>query len=118
MGYYANHLHGIITINDQGMRIGGSRTASTKSTTSRKPLGRLIVAFKTVSTKQINALRNTNGEIVWQRNFFDHIIRNQEDIDRIRRYIQNNPIGWLKGIDKYAPTGRKIRGFGISSDSL
>ena len=40
-----------------------------------KPLGRLIEAIKTVSTKQINTLRGTPGTPVWQRNYYEHVIR-------------------------------------------
>ena len=77
-----NHFHGIICIHD---RRGGSRTAPTI-----KPLGRLIGAFKTVSTKQINQMRNTPGAQLWQRSFHDHIIRDEYDLDRVREYIHNN----------------------------
>src|SRR3990172_5929234 len=50
-----NHLHGIIVIRD--VRRGGSRTAPTDRPPAFKPLGRLIAAFKTVSTRRINAIR-------------------------------------------------------------
>jgi putative transposase len=78
-----NHFHGIIVIVDnaddsqmdrddlRGGR-GGSRgeTAPTDApgAVKRKPLGRLIGAFKTVSTKNINLARKTEGCVVWQRN--------------------------------------------------
>ena len=68
----------------------GSRTAPTK----RKPLGRLIGAFKTVSTKQINELRNKKSPPVWQRNYYDHIIRNEKSLNRIKEYIIKNPLKW------------------------
>ncbi len=67
-----NHLHGVIMIDDIGR--GGSRTAPTDMA-KRKPLGRLIGAFKTVSTKQINILRGMSGAPVWQRNYYEHVIR-------------------------------------------
>jgi len=73
------------------VRRGGSRTAPTKK---RKPLGRLIGAFKTVSTKQINAIQDTPGTRLWQRNYYEHIIRNDHDLDRVREYVINNPKNW------------------------
>jgi REP element-mobilizing transposase RayT len=107
-----NHLHGIITIQDDLGR-GGSRTALTPpaptipSTEKRKPLGRLVGAFKTVSTKRINELRRTAGFTVWHRNYYEHIIRSEKAMNRIREYIFNNPLRWefdrenLKGqVDK------------------
>jgi putative transposase len=68
------------------------RTAPTK----RKPLGRLIGAFKTVSAKQINRLRGTPGQPVWQRNYYEHVIRNEMDLQETPEYIQNNLLKWLE----------------------
>jgi len=46
-----------------------------------------------VSTRKINHLRGgTSGKPVWQRNYYEHIIRDEADLDRIRKYIQDNPI--------------------------
>ena len=86
-----NHLHGILVIHDDGR--GGSRPAPTPI--KRKPLGGLIGAFKTISTKQINILRDTEGQVVWQRNYYEHIIRNEPEMDRITRYIESNPSAWM-----------------------
>ena len=83
-----NHIHGIICINDDRSR-GGSRTAPT---IKRKPLGRLIGAFKTVSTKQINLIRQTSGNQFWQRNYYEHIIRDENALYGIRKYILENPL--------------------------
>ena len=59
-----------------------------------KPLGRLIGAFKTVSTKEINLMRGTPGVAFWQRSFYDHVIRSDHDLNRIRAYIRYNPLHW------------------------
>ena len=92
-----NHFHGILFID----RRGGSRTAQQEDSSQRsqegakrKPLGRLIGAFKTVSTKQINELRNTPGVRFWQRNYYEHIVRNERELNNIRQYIINNPLHW------------------------
>ena len=45
-------------------------------------------------TKQINQLRNTPAIHIWQRNYFEHIIRNDEELKCIREYIINNPLKW------------------------
>jgi REP element-mobilizing transposase RayT len=86
-----NHLHGLVVIGDTCR--GGSRTAPT-ARVKRKPLGRLIGAFKTVSTKRINELRGTPGATVWQRNYYEHIIRDEEELNRVRQYIADNPARW------------------------
>ena len=95
-----NHLHGIIVITDgagggrgdDGGRVG-LRTAPT-APAKRKTVGRLVGAFKTVSTKRINEQRGAPGAQVWQRNYYEHIIRDQASLNRIREYIQNNPAQW------------------------
>jgi REP element-mobilizing transposase RayT len=58
-------------------------------------LGQIIAYFKYQSTKEINNVDNT-GTItkLWQRNYYEHIIRNERDLERIREYITNNPANW------------------------
>ena len=87
-----NHLHGIIVIEDKCR--GGSRTAPTNAP-KKKSLGLLIGAFKTTSTKRINHLRQSPGAIIWQRNYYDHIIANMGELNQIRAYIRKNPQAWL-----------------------
>ena len=90
-----NHLHGIISITSD--RRGGSRTAPTNGGARGapgKPLGRLVGAFKTVSTKKINAIRGTPGATVWQRNYYEHTVRSEASLQSIRQYVLNNPNDW------------------------
>ncbi len=86
-----NHLHGIIVI-DPPCR-GDSRIAPTTPIV-RKHLGRLIGAFKTISTKEINQMRGTTEQPIWQRNYYERIIRNEAELNRIRQYIYDNPANW------------------------
>lgn len=60
-------------------------------------LGSIVGQFKSACTKRIRQKENHN--FAWQANYYDHIIRNQKDLDRIREYIQNNPLKWE--LDKY-----------------
>ncbi len=83
---------------------GGSRTAPTGN---RKPLGRLIGAFKTISTKRVNEIYGIPGTKLWQRNYWEHIIRNESECNRIREYIRNNPTQWE--LDELNP-GRRPEG--------
>ena len=92
-------MHGIIIIRRSGSCIygsgkGGSRTAPTEDTRKCKPLSRLIGAFKTVSTKQINIIRNTPGRKLLQCNYYEHIIRYEEELNHVRHYIAENPVNW------------------------
>ena len=54
----------------------------------------IIRGYKSSVTKQINILRNKPRIPVWQRNYYEHIIRNENDLILIREYIINNPLKW------------------------
>ena len=53
-----------------------------------------MAGFKSIVTKKINILRDSPGTRLWQRNYYEHIIRNQSAMDKIRHYIVNNPLSW------------------------
>ncbi|MGC8770001.1 MAG: transposase [Brevinematia bacterium] len=55
---------------------------------------KIVGRFKMNSAKEINLLRNTPGTSVWQRNYYEHIIRNEKELNNIRKYIINNPLHW------------------------
>jgi REP element-mobilizing transposase RayT len=57
-------------------------------------LPKIVGRFKMNAAKQINQLHQTAGVPVWQRNYYEHIIRNDEDLNKIREYIINNPLNW------------------------
>ncbi len=54
-----------------------------------------MAGFKSAATKRINELRKTPGTKLWQRNYYEHIIRNETKLQKIREYIINNPKNWL-----------------------
>jgi putative transposase len=81
-----NHIHGIITIHE-GKR-AGSKPAPTR------PLSEIVRAFKTYSSRGINELRHSQGVSVWQRNYYEHVIRNENDYHEIGEYIYYNPAKW------------------------
>jgi REP element-mobilizing transposase RayT len=87
-----NHIHGVIWIVSE--RVACLDTSINPCGPKSGSLGAIIGQFKSTVTKQINHLRNTPGKPVWQRNFFDHIIRNENELDAIRKYIQTNPFNW------------------------
>ena len=68
----------------------------------RNSLGLIVHAFKSRSAKRINRLRRTPGAPVWQRNYYEHIVRSEEDLHRIRQYIIDNPAKWAKDQDNPA----------------
>ncbi len=62
-------------------------------------VGAIIGQFKSITAKRINTLRNVPGQPVWQRNYYERIIRDERALNAIRRYILNNPANWTKDAD-------------------
>jgi REP element-mobilizing transposase RayT len=87
-----NHLHGIVTMTDRD--VGATGGSPFPSGPSKRSLGAFIGGFKSVVTTRINQLRGTPGVPVWQRNYYEHIIREGESLNRIRQYIADNPTRW------------------------
>jgi len=56
----------------------------------------IIRGIKSSVTLQINVIRRTPRLPVWQRNYYEHVIRNEIDLEEIREYIQTNPLKWLE----------------------
>ncbi len=111
-----NHIHGIIEINDSTRRGTTLRAQVHSETRSQgayqraptverfgKPTSNtipsIIRGFKSTVTKQINNIRNTPGHPVWQRSYYEHIVRNEKSYNQISEYIRYNPEKWLQ--DKY-----------------
>lgn len=102
-----NHVHGIIVITPDNVGVGlglgldvgaGSEPAPTakppQQTPKRHALPEIIRQLKTFSARRINQQRGTPGVPVWQRNYYEHIIRNDDSLNRIREYITENPARW------------------------
>jgi putative transposase len=87
-----NRIHGIIFLKDVG---AGFKPAPTSCRGQRYALPEIIRAFKTFSSRKINKWREMPGTPVWQRNYYEHVIRKDESLDRIREYIVTNPLRWL-----------------------
>ena len=85
-----NHMHGILLIADNVVG-AGFQPARAKTPSS---LPSLVRAFKTYSAREINLLRGTQGTAVWQRGYYEHVIRNEMDLSRIREYIATNRLKW------------------------
>lgn len=93
-----NHIHGIVVIHITGR--AGSKPAPTIH-----PLSEGIRAFKTYSSRRINELLNNQGKSVWQRNYYEHIIRNENEFKEIGEYILYNPSKWET--DKENPEAKR-----------
>lgn len=92
-----NHVHGILWINnsqksgDEVRRFGNIVASSLSS---------IVRSYKAAVTKEINLICNQTGtSLVWQRNFYEHIIRDENALEKIRKYIAENPLNWQKDPD-------------------
>lgn len=57
-------------------------------------VGAIVLNFKSVTTRSFNRIQRSPGSTIWQRNYYEHIIRSEASLGRIRQYIQNNPLSW------------------------
>ena len=111
-----NHLHGIIVITDAGTtnrhgvkkrNTGNYRRADNRpvgrftgrppvSPTGPKPksVGAVMAGFKSSVTSRVNAYRQSPGLKIWQRNYWEHIIRHETELQTLRQYIITNPASW------------------------
>ena len=129
LDYYTimpNHLHGIIIIEQSIEDVGATRRIEPTDLQSRgelnspttdnsgriqyaptknnfkspsHSLGAIVRGFKSSVTKRLRELRGNSELKIWQRNYYEHIIRNEIDLQNIRQYITLNPLKWE--IDEY-----------------
>lgn len=111
LDYYVimpNHIHGIIIIDNQSVETGNqflkTGHAPSLQKTRKHSLGNIIGSFKSAVTKW--AHKNGSSEFCWQSRFYDRIIRNESELYRIRKYINNNPLQW--DFDKELPENLNI----------
>jgi putative transposase len=104
-----NHLHGIVVLgednpaksteNDVQDDVGAHSCnfvclQAAPLHRAKRSLGSFISQFKATTTKRINQLCDTKGAPVWHPNYYEHVIRDEKDCNRIREYIEYNPQNW------------------------
>jgi len=93
-----NHIHGIIEIVGNGFKPFQNKLTTNKRN-GLKPfptygLSEIVRGFKTFSSKYIN--QKSKHKFTWQKSFYDHIIRNDDELNRISDYIKKNPLLWKR----------------------
>jgi putative transposase len=73
-----------------------------------KSLGAIVRTFKTAAARRISVARRTPGEPVWQRNYYERVIRDEQELGRARQYIRDNPAKWAE--DKHNPANLPTTG--------
>jgi len=86
-----NHFHGIIEL------VGARHAVPTKEAFGKPISGSIPTisrSFKSEITRRINLYRNSPGGKVWQRNYYEHVIRNETEFQAFYDYIYTNPLNW------------------------
>jgi len=116
-----NHIHGILWIRDVGARHSVKAVSATPDScmgrhlertqdilTNASPLpagppsgslGVIVGNFKAVTARRINRLRQVSGAPVWQRNYYERVIRDEQELNVVRQYIGDNPACWAEDME-------------------
>ncbi|MGQ9852492.1 MAG: transposase [Candidatus Oleimicrobiaceae bacterium] len=106
-----NHIHGIIMLTDDhgGATFQRAPTVERFGTPTSDSIPTIVRLFKSATTIRINTHRSTPGAPVWQRNYYGHIIRNENAAERIREYTVLNSLRWA--LDRENPTAASLDDF-------
>ncbi len=102
-----NHIHGILVITGKGEassdKLLRPQSESIKDASPLRPngtipgsVGAIIQNFKSVTSRKINSQLSKAKEPLWHRNYYEHVIRNEQDLQTITDYIMTNPLNWEK----------------------
>jgi putative transposase len=91
-----NHIHGLLAFVGAGLAPPGVSTSAESAARhcGRPTLPDIICAFKSISTRSVNELLRAGGKLLWQRGYYEHIVRDAEDMKNVQRYILENPWKW------------------------
>lgn len=110
-----NHLHGIIVLSDSCRGTGMAETTQIERNAPRVPASEqfaapvkgsiptIVRSYKSSVTQRCQWISRIAHGTIWQRNYYEHIIRSEDELNRIRRYILENPINW--STDRENPEG-------------
>jgi putative transposase len=90
----SNHVHGIIYLASSCRGTARRAPAEEFGKPVATSIPTIVRAYKSAVTKRINELRRTPSASVWQRNYYERVIRNENDLNQIREYIAYNPARW------------------------
>ena len=85
-----NHFHAILWL----FASRGNKVVPPESRLVAGSLGAIVGNFKSITARRINQVRRTPGQPVWQRNYYEHVIRHDKELNAIRQYILDNPANW------------------------
>ncbi len=97
-----NHAHLLVRLSVHADATGAVAVVGRDDRPLVRParsLGSLIAGFKAACTTRINTMRDTAGARVWQRNYYERIVRNERELNALRCYIRENPSNWAADPD-------------------
>ena len=95
-----NHVHFLLLINGwPASVIAEPEKRNGMTNVQSGSVGAIVGSYKSQVTRKINQLRKVRGQTVWQRGYWDRIVRNEKELMRIRQYIIDNPIRWEQDRD-------------------
>jgi putative transposase len=90
-----NHMHAVVWILDKDTSCAAHSSVHLQRTPRvARSLGSFVAGFKATTTRRIKTIQSTPRVKIWQANFYEHIIRNEPELQRIRDYIIGNPAQW------------------------
>lgn len=102
-----NHVHALIVIQDSSKDSAVSNDANNSPIPPQSLLAKVVAHYKYRTTKKINLIRNLPGVRFWQRNYYEHVVRSPESMQKIQDYILANPMRWNEDqLNPSAPPNR------------
>nr|HEV7953398.1 transposase [Candidatus Acidoferrales bacterium] len=96
-----NHVHGLLILNspkskaiEKSANGDGEVGAGLRPARRNSSVSAIIRAFKTFSASKMNSQRGTKGQPVWQRNYFERVVRDGKELQKVQAYIGENPARW------------------------
>ena len=112
-----NHVYGILVVGaalapPKRRKVGaglalpwGGAASSAPTGSASTTLGKVLRVFKSISAIGVNRLLSRSGQSLWQRSYYEHVIRGEESLNRIREYISTNPLRWQLDRENSERTG-------------
>jgi len=105
-----NHIHGIIWISIQALRVEmGNANQTSAAGFLKDSLSSVIASMKSAASRTANRISKQSAGSIWQRSFYDHVIRDESELQVIRQYIIDNPRQWE--LDRENPKRKGINPF-------
>ncbi len=93
-----NHVHGILMLSEPTISplTEAAPSIDEPSRTTSTSLSRIVGAFKSNAAREVHIATHSSSHPLWQRGYYDHVIRSEESLRATREYIVNNPMQWAQ----------------------